>query len=88
MTVLKEIYYGNIQGSEYEHSKQWNEVRKTLLAEWEVLDATLTLEQKEQLEKCLEKQTELSSLEREELYTYAMAVGIGLGYESKHKGNE
>ncbi len=85
MNTIKELYYGNIQGSEFSHSKKWHEQKNITLTRLQKLESKLTEEQKELLNEFIVQLTQQHSLEREELYTYAMAIGIGLGCESKKR---
>ncbi len=83
MSAIKNLYGNNIQGSEFNHSKEWHKMVKKHGVEYEKLLAMLNKEQQEQFDKWQELNEERHSLEKAELYEYAIAVGISLGYESK-----
>lgn len=84
MNTIKELYYGN--NASYDNiklSKEWHKMIPKINKANEKLVLTLGDEQKELLEQLRETMVEQFTIEKADTYEQALALGIGLGYESK-----
>lgn len=88
MKTIEELYYGNIMGSKFEHSRQWHNLNKPILKQYDELVSSLSPPQAKQFDLWLNLQLEQNSLEIMEVYKYALAIGIGLGFESSELHNK
>ena len=84
MGAIKELYYGNIGSSEdIQPSKEWHAKSKEILTATKVLENILNEQQQSALEDLKNSIYDQFAIERADVYEHALAVGIGLGYESK-----
>lgn len=84
MGAIKELYYGNIGSSEgIELSKEWHQKSKETLKANDELATMLNEKQQSALDALKDCIYEQFTIERADVFEHALAVGIGLGYESK-----
>ncbi len=82
MSIISELFYGNISGYDIPMPREWQELRKLLTTVDDKFEKDLTAEQKEWLDKTRELMAEMIAIERLETFAMALKVGVSIGYES------
>ncbi len=90
MSILKELWYGNIQPNEFprERSEERQKLIKLLSRHGDTLDTMLTEEQKSVLDKYQECHTELSCLDECEVFIRGFRLGMMIAVEVLHNGDK
>ena len=85
MTILEELWYGNITPTEYsriENNANYKEALKLVNQNQERLKATLTDEQKELLERLLTASEEFANLIELDCFKVGFKLGVRLTIEA------
>lgn len=88
MSVLKDLWYGNIRGIERQMTSQEHKIMEKVSKYDEKLTEGLSQEQKLQFVKFKEVFSEYYLQEVVEAYEYGVALGVSIGFESCQKLQE
>lgn len=88
--ILEDLWYGNLcpQNDSYQPTQEKKELVEYITRHHNSLQAVLTEEQKEILEKLDDCHAELSDIKEREIFIYAFRLGAQIAIEAMHFNTE